>query len=165
MCSKFVNCGQTCIAVNHVFVHIDQYEQFILHAKIVLDNFFISSHRPPSMYASAPGKSSLREVTRTFFLRGRGQGIRGSFHVFEPITTVLSMVFFLNQAKSFVFFGQGIVPSLLTPPSSSHAKIALTISAILFLAVLRFRQCFLRQPDKELQQKYMFLLRCLPVLG
>ncbi len=40
MWSKFVNCGQTCIAVNHVFVHIDQYEQFILHAKIVLDNFF-----------------------------------------------------------------------------------------------------------------------------
>ena len=123
----------------------------IIHTLSSLESFFISEHKSPRIYASAPGKLYFWEVARTFFLLGRGQGIRGSFQVFEPITTVLLFVFFLNQAKSFVFFGQGRVPPLLTPPFSSHAKIALIMNAILFLAVLRFHQRFLRQPDKGLQ--------------
>ena len=84
-----------------------------------------SALRSPQIYLSAPGSSSFLEVAKTFILFGRGHGINGSIHVFEPITTTLFVVFFLNQPKSFLFFGQGIVPFLLTPPSLSQAKIAL----------------------------------------
>ena len=38
--SKYVNAGQTCIAVNHVFVHSKSYPSFINHVKTVLEKFF-----------------------------------------------------------------------------------------------------------------------------
>tara|TARA_B100001250_G_C19761090_1_gene772485 strand:+ start:168 stop:1547 length:1380 start_codon:yes stop_codon:yes gene_type:complete len=38
--SKYVNCGQTCIAVNHVFVHSDNYDNFIVHLQNTLSRFF-----------------------------------------------------------------------------------------------------------------------------
>ena len=38
--SKYVNAGQTCIAVNHVFVHESCYESFVSYSKNVLSNFF-----------------------------------------------------------------------------------------------------------------------------
>ena len=87
--------------------------------------------RSPQIYLSAHGSSSFLDVARTFILFGSGQGISGSTHVFDPITTTLFVVFFLNQPRSFLFFGQGIVPSLLTPPLLSQANIALTTLAYL----------------------------------
>jgi len=38
--SKYVNCGQTCIAVNHVFVHKKCYQKFLSIVPEVLANFF-----------------------------------------------------------------------------------------------------------------------------
>jgi len=38
--SKYVNCGQTCIAVNHVFVHSKYYDTFLSKATVVLKKFF-----------------------------------------------------------------------------------------------------------------------------
>tara|TARA_Y100000994_G_scaffold224120_1_gene205537 strand:- start:3007 stop:4386 length:1380 start_codon:yes stop_codon:yes gene_type:complete len=38
--SKYVNCGQTCIAVNHVFVHKKSYDLFLTHLDSVLEYFF-----------------------------------------------------------------------------------------------------------------------------
>ena len=38
--SKYVNCGQTCIAANHVFVHSSCYDSFILNLQNVLKEFF-----------------------------------------------------------------------------------------------------------------------------
>ncbi len=38
--SKYVNCGQTCIAVNHVFVHSDNYDKFIFYLQNILYKFF-----------------------------------------------------------------------------------------------------------------------------
>ena len=38
--SKYVNCGQTCIAVNHVFVHSKSYNLFISSIEEVLKKFF-----------------------------------------------------------------------------------------------------------------------------
>ena len=38
--SKYVNCGQTCIAVNHVFVHRDSYPKFLSIVPEVLSSFF-----------------------------------------------------------------------------------------------------------------------------
>ena len=38
--SKYVNCGQTCIAVNHVFIHADCYNEFVVCLRDVLDKFF-----------------------------------------------------------------------------------------------------------------------------
>ena len=38
--SKYVNCGQTCIAVNHVFVHKKYYQKFLSIVPEVLANFF-----------------------------------------------------------------------------------------------------------------------------
>lgn len=38
--SKYVNCGQTCIAVNHVFVHKKYYKQFLSLVPEVLSTFF-----------------------------------------------------------------------------------------------------------------------------
>jgi hypothetical protein len=99
--------------------------------QIVLSAFYFlrvlsSALRYPQIYLSAPGKSYFLEVAKMFIMFGSGHGISGSIHVFEPITTTLFVVFFLNQPRSFLFFGQGIVPFLLTPPSLSQAKIALT---------------------------------------
>jgi len=41
--SKYVNCGQTCIAVNHVFVHSKCYESFLSTAMTVLKKFFTNN--------------------------------------------------------------------------------------------------------------------------
>ena len=41
--SKYVNCGQTCIAVNHVFVHVSCYDVFILELEKVLGKFFVNN--------------------------------------------------------------------------------------------------------------------------
>jgi len=38
--SKYVNCGQTCLAVNHVFVHSKNYNLFLSKFKVVLEKFF-----------------------------------------------------------------------------------------------------------------------------
>ena len=38
--SKYVNCGQTCIAVNHVFVHSSCYKSFLSNLELVTNNFF-----------------------------------------------------------------------------------------------------------------------------
>ena len=38
--SKYVNCGQTCIAVNHVFVHSKSYSLFLSNLESILENFF-----------------------------------------------------------------------------------------------------------------------------
>ena len=38
--SKYVNCGQTCIAVNHVFVHEKSYNLFLSNLELVMQNFF-----------------------------------------------------------------------------------------------------------------------------
>jgi len=38
--SKYVNCGQTCIAVNHVFVHRKSYNLFLSNLELVMDKFF-----------------------------------------------------------------------------------------------------------------------------
>ena len=38
--SKYVNCGQTCIAVNHVFVHSAIYDDFITSLQNAIDKFF-----------------------------------------------------------------------------------------------------------------------------
>lgn len=40
--SKYVNCGQTCIAVNHVFVHHKIYEAFLKSLVITMRKFFQS---------------------------------------------------------------------------------------------------------------------------
>jgi|TARA_Y100000994_G_scaffold249428_1_gene261038 aldehyde dehydrogenase (NAD+) len=41
--SKYVNSGQTCIAVNHVFVHSSSYMIFLKHLQEVLRRFFCDS--------------------------------------------------------------------------------------------------------------------------
>ena len=38
--SKYVNCGQTCIAVNHVFIHADCYDKFVVCLGEVVEQFF-----------------------------------------------------------------------------------------------------------------------------
>src|SRR6056300_396078 len=117
----------------------------------------IASHRFPLMWVSASGKFFFLFVANTFVLFGSGQGIRGSSHVFEPITTMLFEVFFLNHFKSYRFFGQGIVPFLLTPPLSSQAKIALIIKSFSPLLVgFRLDLLTLRPPYIDHQALYIF---------
>ena len=38
--TKYVNCGQTCLAVNHVFVHSKSYDLFLSKLVVVLEKFF-----------------------------------------------------------------------------------------------------------------------------
>ena len=38
--TKYLNCGQTCIAVNHVFVHSKNYDIFLSKLVMVLEKFF-----------------------------------------------------------------------------------------------------------------------------
>lgn len=38
--SKFLNAGQTCIAVNHTFVHESIYDNFLNHLRDIANNFF-----------------------------------------------------------------------------------------------------------------------------
>ena len=41
--SKYVNCGQTCIAANHVFVHTTQQDLFASNLEVSLKKFFSES--------------------------------------------------------------------------------------------------------------------------
>jgi len=41
--SKYVNCGQTCIAANHVFVHTTQHDLFASNLEVSLKKFFSES--------------------------------------------------------------------------------------------------------------------------
>ncbi|RPG60391.1 MAG: aldehyde dehydrogenase family protein [Flavobacteriales bacterium TMED191] len=56
--SKFVNSGQTCIAANHVFVHSDIYDAFILCLKNTIDRFFENN----SDYASIINEQHLNRL-------------------------------------------------------------------------------------------------------
>ena len=38
--TKYLNCGQTCLAVNHVFVHSKIYDVFLSKLVVVLEKFF-----------------------------------------------------------------------------------------------------------------------------
>ena len=38
--TKYLNCGQTCLAVNHVFVHSKSYDVFLSKLVVVLEKFF-----------------------------------------------------------------------------------------------------------------------------
>ena len=41
--TKYVNCGQTCIAVNHVFVHESKYDYFLDSIKKTMKKFFYNN--------------------------------------------------------------------------------------------------------------------------
>ena len=62
----------------------------------------------------------------------KGVGILESIQVNLPIITTWFKVLLLNHFKSSVFFGQGILPNLLTPPLSSTAIIAFNMKISIF---------------------------------
>ena len=57
--SKYVNCGQTCIAVNHVFIHADCYDKFVLCLREVVKKFFSEN----SNYSSVVNQKHFERLT------------------------------------------------------------------------------------------------------